>query len=108
MTNAKHTPGPWRQTAKHPRQICDPHGRKVAKCLLETRGFHGSALPDGEAEANARLIAAAPDLYGALGELIEAWSWWQEDPVERCGSVVFEGIQDGLAALAKARGEIAR
>lgn len=51
--SAKHTPGPWRITDDG-RIVCYPES-------LET-GVLSSQLPDGEKEANAHLIATAPDL----------------------------------------------
>lgn len=88
---AKHTPGPW----QHDRErsmggapiIVGKRGdrnrmREVAKVLFD----NGS--DDPEVRANARLIAAAPDLLGALkaaGEALDAASaaiceWDQHDP----------------------------
>lgn len=65
---AAHTPGPWLLSSS------GVHVRKTA------RGFNicdlNDALPPGEWEANARLIAAAPELLAALRALVpdaEAW-----------------------------------
>ena len=52
-----------------------------------------------QAEANANLIAAAPELYEALALLLTTRS--HPDADRR----VTEGLQKGLGALAKARGE---
>lgn len=60
MTNVQHTPGPW-QVLEH-RQIIQ----------IGTNVFVGSTNDDYPmGEANARLIAAAPDLLAAL-KAIEA------------------------------------
>lgn len=71
----KHTPGPWRTLAKNPRKIVTTATRHtiVAGCYtnaskgpgLRTKQSAGSP-PRDEAEANARLIAAAPELLAAL------------------------------------------
>ena len=61
----KFTPGPWHCTAKHSRQVSDARGFKIAKCLLKTKGANFE-ISVQEAEANARLIAAAPEMYEAL------------------------------------------
>jgi hypothetical protein len=45
-------------------------------------------------EANARLIAAAPDLYSALKELLE---WWSMD-----GGNLDRSLANAVAAIAKA------
>ena len=56
MKDAKHTPGPW--------QIGYPgvksQGNYIADCDVSY------VFPDDEKRANARLIAAAPDLLAAL------------------------------------------
>ena len=57
-----HTPGPW-LVAQHPnskRSIFDKRGAFVAKVDV------GFAVPDPMLEANARLIAAAPELLEQL------------------------------------------
>lgn len=69
MSAAKHTPGPW---SVHPggqyvgERIDGPSGRGLAHAI--TRDPHptlGHGLSVDEAAANARLIAAAPDLLAA-------------------------------------------
>ncbi len=58
--NTKHTPGPWKYIAWH-----GQHGVHDAmdNDVCETFGE--------DAEANARLIAAAPELLEALEEIVE-------------------------------------
>ena len=69
MTNA-HTPGPWHidRTGEHHGQR--PYGIRAGKRGLTRRNivnWGGLAAPASpETEANARLIAAAPDLLEAL------------------------------------------
>ncbi|MEB5935519.1 hypothetical protein MXL15_25360 [Pseudomonas mosselii] len=68
MSERKHTPGPWTDL---PRTECIAIcGQDKARLQL---GFVNSANPDrvAEGEANARLIAAAPDLLEALESCIE-------------------------------------
>ena len=64
---SEHTPGPWHCAKRRPRQISDKRGFKVAKCLISTKGANFE-LPIEEVEANARLIAAAPEMLEALIE----------------------------------------
>lgn len=57
-----HTPGPWQQRTLI---VQDQNGEVIAHC---TRWEHGTPMPY-VAEANARLIAAAPDLLAALKDV---------------------------------------
>jgi hypothetical protein len=62
--NTKHTPGPWRVTVKSglPDAVVapDPDLGSVGICKIVVLNDH---------EANARLIAAVPDLLAALQEI---------------------------------------
>lgn len=97
MDKAKHTPGPW-QSCPHPADdrerfshwVCEENdpGHNIGICLCETR-------PDSE--ANACLIAAAPDMLAALQRAI-----WFDHPseMEEPGGL----FHDIRAAIAKATG----
>ncbi len=99
---AAHTPGPW--------EVAD--GRRVGvtlPCRLEECGFdsHCVALTYGHdprinAEANARLIAAAPDMLAALCMLSDALP--SDKYMRERGSVPGQGILMMRAAIAKATG----
>ncbi len=92
------TKGPWRQG----------HGRDISEGTAEV--YAGDAKiaaanthpKTGDWYANARLIAAAPDLYNALADVLSAWEG-------KSGmGTVFEmerALPSVRAALAKARGE---
>lgn len=58
MTQAKHTPGPWLFAPHEPEEWWFSQTHWV--------GNAGDCLVIVEDEANARLIAAAPDMYEAL------------------------------------------
>ena len=58
--SAKHTPGPWTQ---HEGEV------RAKNYGLISRSYYGK--PDGEGAANARLIAAAPDLLAFAQEWLE-------------------------------------
>ena len=60
--NTQHTPGPWTQYEGEVR--APGHG-------LISRSYYGS--PDGPGAANARLIAAAPDLLRFLALMFDAY-----------------------------------
>lgn len=61
--NMTHTPGPWRATfAYDDPAVVDQDGRLVAMAVWD-----GEAMPEPDVfAANARLIAAAPELLAAL------------------------------------------
>lgn len=70
---SNHTPGPWqlRYALLDPqevRAVGDADGSFVADCATTSRSIE-------EIAANARLIAAAPDL---LHEIEAALQWWDE------------------------------
>jgi len=84
----KHTPGPW--------SVDDPHqiwAESAGEYVAITRVEDWETIPREQAEANARLIATAPDLLEALNELI---GWQTTAP--------HEAIQAAKAAIAKATG----
>lgn len=56
-----HTPGPWR-IGSHPWNIVAESGLVAS---AQFRGYTPTALERAEVDANARLIAAAPDLLEA-------------------------------------------
>lgn len=95
MSETKHTKGPWHCTKKHPRQISDARGFKIAKCLRLTKGSNFS-MPEEEAQANAHLIAAAPELLEALKAVL--------DSLFESGRRDFEAEQRAEDAIAKAEG----
>lgn len=101
MTNVQHTPGPWRfDTKMNPPQIRGPEGYGNSSGLTLAIPHKNPGLPCEQWEANARLIAAAPELLSAL-EL--AWQLIQQSGMsvdDRPGSS-FDVIR---AAIAKAKG----
>jgi len=101
MSEPQWTPGPWRvqwvQLGDNDRrpgwltQADDPYGRIIS-------GFANPATV--EAAANARLIAAAPELYAALSEMLR---WLAQPP---SGPINVAHVKERAeAALAKARGD---
>ena len=61
MSESKHSPGPWDTDEL---TIFSNQGDSVAECSERDPGFRA------ERRANARLIAAAPDLLEALVEMV--------------------------------------
>jgi hypothetical protein len=88
-----HAPGPWRVTSTH------ENARAVVGPTPVADAYRVIALPknsnDGHWEANARLIAAAPDLLAACKAALEGQSI---PPFEK-----YEMIR---AAIAKATGGV--
>lgn len=100
----KHTPGPWSVVYEHPYTYVQEraHGNYLAQIshINDTYEFD-SPLSSLEEQANARLIAASPDLLKAL-ENIEIWMS-QDGPIDRMGyDCELASIR---AAVAKAKGE---
>ena len=96
---SKHTPGPWInvKTVVLAKPKSDKHsGTKVAEAMFSDEPSEHYVDDKEEAEANARLISAAPELLAVLKELEESTGYWSEYDVPL-------GIVDRIrAALAKA------
>ena len=118
MTKAKHTPGPWTAT---PAYIADATGTKVVACYHGAKDSAMNWVSDHttlESAANARLIAAAPDLLAALefilpiaiGHAKDARGFLRSshdiESFTNDSSVnEWPWVQRTFAAIAKARGE---
>lgn len=122
MSDTKFTPGPWwaaigkDQPVPYYRGLVavlssDPY---ISICTGETGDQSGRTCGGDEWEANAALIAAAPDLYEAaeteLNALLFARTLLAEYERQVSGDtfnspVINSAIDDARAALAKARGE---
>lgn len=92
----KHTPGPW--TTKELQVYAeDGNGSTLAHVYDPSRDHDHS-----EAEANALLIAAAPDLLEALRFLLskvdDLSGYWKED--------TDHAVRDAQEAIAKAEGRL--
>ena len=90
QNHTQHTPGPWR--VLEPDQVRGQEGEFVANCECH----RGRLATD---RANARLIAAAPDLLEALGWMVETFNAKEIDPM-----AAFATIEKARAAIAKAKG----
>lgn len=86
MTNATHTPGPW--------AVSKPSGN-----YIDAPAVRGSiaALTFSATPADARLIAAAPDLLTALEDLVKS-------NFGEPRSVTVPALDNARAAIAKATG----
>ena len=92
---AQHTPGKWHHTGAneyHGNYVEDDHGNTL--CDLYHKGTDGQIFHHDNAEANARLISAAPDLLEALQVVIANWT----------GGSFHPAIEQACQAIAKATG----
>ena len=89
-TQATHTPGPWEISKNEAGEldICEAGAGNMLADLAKCKN----------AEANARLIAAAPDLLEALREMAEHW------PPQKPESPAFMAYINAMSAIAKAEG----
>lgn len=100
-----HTPGPWRinDAARSPPpkvKVWSPSAAESAGGEFEMGWVAelSRKRPQSEREANARLIAAAPELLDALRDLVGAIA---EMKLEMAGHV---SLEEARAAIAKAEG----
>ena len=105
---SKHTPGPWEVVNNPPNEdgstATSIYGsdQYVADVYC---GYAGSKnMPNAEAAANARLIAAAPELLEALDGMIQVYGG-DRDWNGPKHSTELELIAMARAAIAKATGE---
>ncbi|MBC9904794.1 hypothetical protein [Achromobacter xylosoxidans] len=61
--------------------------------------------PDSELEANARLIAAAPELLEALESILPMLADWHDEFPDHVGDKEAPAVKAALTAIAKAKGE---
>ena len=103
--SSKHTPGPWSAYVDRSTKTIavdigpDPHGGRP--CIVDWTGFDGCDLPLNQRIANARLIAAAPDLLEALKDMLNAENTY---PYGGMSESEIAAIQKARAAIAKAEG----
>jgi hypothetical protein len=96
--STSHTPGPWEATIWecHALTTIRAKNRIIAECA-------GNGRYAKDCEADARLIAAAPDLLAALQDALEALSWhggldFQNDAGQPVGDLI-------RSAIARAKGQ---
>ena len=105
MTERKWTKGPWVWDKRHPFNVYSDDA--TGSIVSTTDGFKYAPRHDAEKQANANLIAAAPDLYEALEKCLGSlMSNYHNEYDGVYSDSDFDNIERPyLAALAKARGE---
>ena len=101
---SQHTPGPWTIEPEH---IDDEDGSYHEPVIMANDGMLIVAVirvGTGQDEANARLIAAAPDLLTALVEIAKGEGRFSCDPLEHASNTIDDMKALALAAIAKAEG----
>jgi len=102
--NTQHTPGPWELSNDHKpspyviRQV----GRFGGLASVKFHGFNKTERAREEQTANARLIAAAPDLLNALRSILDSFVTGEHYETKNPYSRPY--VQDALKAIAKAEG----
>jgi hypothetical protein len=98
----KHTPGPWQvKTAINgDRGILSPGVGLLAECFTAIRSFDEKT---DEVIANARLIAAAPELLQALENLVAKYDAMQDGNIS--AQLTNGDFFAARAAIAKAKGQ---
>lgn len=97
----KFTPGPWANHGRIPGTPGLPHSVVAAKTLI-ARVYSEAFGDEAQELANARLIAAAPELLEALTNLL-AWAQDVHTPGKDAG-LNYTGMDDARVALKKATG----
>jgi hypothetical protein len=98
--SAQYTLGPWEAIkASHgPIDVFDPNGRDIVT-------VYGNAVCAISQEANARLIAAAPELLEALRGMLEGYAWDHEKTAREQGEYqLVSYVRIARNAIAKAEG----
>lgn len=103
MTKAQHTPGPWELDQNgNIRMVGEVNGIERSYVFVKAYHAHG-AFNSATQEANARLVASAPELLAALKLLSAHTAIWNNPCTGRDAEV----HQIVSAAIAKATGQAA-
>ncbi|HFF2105780.1 TPA: hypothetical protein ACGBGH_004783 [Pseudomonas aeruginosa] len=97
---SKHTPGPWFVNGRE--SYTKYVEARIGGGLLQEVAACGPTEQQEQQEANARLIAAAPELLEALQGMIEVYGGQYNDDCLPKASTELELIQQARAAIAKA------
>lgn len=107
MSEAQHTPGPWVADCDGGSfgVYVEDDGREIARLHDKNGNFPQSSfadaqyLYDGQHEANAHLIAAAPELLTAIEKMVASFGWQSPNASPESEAA----LADARAAIAKAK-----
>ncbi len=102
MKQLKHTPGPW--VVEKSATVFEIFSGDATTLVATSRRSLLSSKMDESAEANARLIAAAPELLEALKACADVLSVFVQDGTSAQDSVVDKILKQSIEAIAKATG----
>ena len=114
MSEAKFTKGPWSTDYRkdfrgmYNQDVFDKNGENICQCCWYPVK-EGNAVTTTNREANANLIAAAPEMYDAIEAALRIDQLWTYDVCDEEHAAEAEALhsmrQKFIDALAKARGE---
>ena len=102
--NNRHTPGPWAVKGKAPGPVVYAEGRREHICVVQhdlDQPYQMAKETYAQAEADARVIAAAPDMLAAceeVAEIIHHRAGTGDPDLHRANEIL-------RAAIAKAKGD---
>ncbi len=96
----KHTPGPCEPWGDNKTLIAKDDGKMMVGEAFHTHSVQEWSRTLGEAQANARLWAAAPDMLEALELTVNHWT----SQFEKNGHMAPEWVKKARAAIEKAKG----
>lgn len=104
-TEQKHTPGPWR--VGDGSFVIGNHPAPGITGSDDVHHYGGHLICESVSQANARLIAAAPDLLEALKDILSGWRYIRQDAAHQSiyGVGWDRAQQAAEAAIAKAEGK---
>ncbi len=112
----KHTPGPWYcgepfevfPGAGLRFHVSQAEGATYTPLYSDVAHFLAETIPGEKLEiqrANARLIAAAPELLDALESILPMLADWHDEFPDHVGDKEAPAVKAALTAIAKAKGE---
>ena len=102
---SKHTPGPWEVNKRATMNVQTKDGVSIASAGVRSDNTVDQELLHAEQEANARLIASAPELLWSLGVLLAMVSNDPEYASETAPFIHRNALEKARQAIAKAEGK---